>query len=554
MNDTKSIKIVFDNQTKRINEKINSYQDLHDKVKSLFELNDQNIRIYTFANPEIEIDICDNESLQEAFEAHPEVSCPKFFIEIAEHEKTTFEAFSIIPNTEVQMQDVSVSSQRDKRSDSIFEQESVREFIDKVMNNIIVKNEELSKEYFLNVQNVPGNVVEQYTRKTDIDLVKQYAKEFISKLFNRIKQKREVEESFLNIQEEQEHRICEENNLLEQIDDLMTSKLTQLEAKINNKLEAMVKEKQHNEAAVNYMGFSICAERKKSNDVIDEQNNIKLEDSSLEFVNIENSRKPLDFIFDDICSICSGNIYKNKFSCCICNNMILCEKCEDCHDHPLMKFKTREFASKDDILHYMLSNHDKKNLQVDKSLFKKMKDLSDDIFDIKYKLSINLFSYKLTARPNKKFKIPVIIANDSGKTIPKSKLIIISRNNKDLKVRPTTIETDISRKEKVEVYLECETNSQLKTYDFELSVFSANSKVICDPVNVIIDVNNDQEEEELNEYFIMYPKILGINKEEKKIIRNILQERISDKHPYILYNILIKYNWDTGLALSELTE
>ena len=49
------------------------------------------------------------------------------------------------------------------------------------------------------------------------------------------------------------------------------------------------------------------------------QNIVKIKDSTLEFVNIEDDfkNKPKDSPFDDICSICSSSIYKEKYLCLI---------------------------------------------------------------------------------------------------------------------------------------------------------------------------------------------------------------------------------------------
>ena len=49
------------------------------------------------------------------------------------------------------------------------------------------------------------------------------------------------------------------------------------------------------------------------------QNIVKIKDSSLEFVNIEDDfkNKPKDSPFNDVCSICSSNIYLEKYLCLI---------------------------------------------------------------------------------------------------------------------------------------------------------------------------------------------------------------------------------------------
>ena len=71
------------------------------------------------------------------------------------------------------------------------------------------------------------------------------------------------------------------------------------------------------------------------------QNIVKIKDSSLEFVNLEEnfSKKPEDALFDDCCSICSSKIYYIKYICVICKDCILCPKCEIEHEHPTLKCK-----------------------------------------------------------------------------------------------------------------------------------------------------------------------------------------------------------------------
>ena len=62
----------------------------------------------------------------------------------------------------------------------------------------------------------------------------------------------------------------------------------------------------------------------------EEQNIIRIKDSSLEFVNLEQnfSKKPDDAPFDDCCSLCSSKIYYIKYICVVCKDCILCPKCE----------------------------------------------------------------------------------------------------------------------------------------------------------------------------------------------------------------------------------
>ena len=77
------------------------------------------------------------------------------------------------------------------------------------------------------------------------------------------------------------------------------------------------------------------------------QNIVKIKDSSLEFVNIEDDfkKKPKDSPFDDICSICSSNIFTEKYLCLICKECILCQNCELNHLHPVIKWKNNQLSN-----------------------------------------------------------------------------------------------------------------------------------------------------------------------------------------------------------------
>ena len=87
----------------------------------------------------------------------------------------------------------------------------------------------------------------------------------------------------------------------------------------------------------------------------EEQNIIRIKDSSLEFVNLEQnfSKKPDDAPFDDCCSLCSSKIYYIKYICVVCKDCILCPKCEIEHEHPTVKCKFPQLSTLKDIYIYI---------------------------------------------------------------------------------------------------------------------------------------------------------------------------------------------------------
>ena len=64
------------------------------------------------------------------------------------------------------------------------------------------------------------------------------------------------------------------------------------------------------------------------------QNIIKIQNSLLEFVNIDDdfNNKPKDSLFDDVCSICSSKIYCKKYVCVVSKDFII-QNCELNHLH-----------------------------------------------------------------------------------------------------------------------------------------------------------------------------------------------------------------------------
>jgi len=150
---------------------------------------------------------------------------------------------------------------------------------------------------------------------------------------------------------------------------------------------------------------------------------------------------------------------------------------------------------------------------------KNKKKFSQNLFEggnKKCNLKLFTFTNNFTVRPQKHFKIPVVLINEGKTTIPKCKLLILTRNNKDLKISPIALDEEIYPHEHYELLLECESNNQLKTYDFEIFVYSNNIKVQADPMSMMIEVNEDSEEEEMNEFLAMYSKILSLPKKRKR--------------------------------------
>ena len=169
----------------------------------------------------------------------------------------------------------------------------------------------------------------------------------------------------------------------------------------------------------------------------DRQNVIKIQNSDLEFVDInENfSKKPNTAPFDEACSICSSKIYFKKYICIVCRDCILCQSCQAEHLHPMLKCKQSQLSSVQDIYNYLKHNNNEIK-QISNNNNKKKGKGFFGLFSEKYELKLNCNALNFSMRPNKRINIPITIQNLSN--VPfnceKYNLILFARNNKDLKV------------------------------------------------------------------------------------------------------------------------
>ena len=251
------------------------------------------------------------------------------------------------------------------------------------------------------------------------------------------------------------------------------------------------------------------------------QNLIKIEDSSLEFVNLEENyaQKPENAPFDDCCSICSSKIYYHKYICVVCKDCILCPKCEIEHDHPVLKCKSNQLSTLESVYIYINTRN-----QLVKDNKNNNSGFLSSIFSKQHELKLECNSYSFTMRPNKKIKIPISISNLSGVEFDcgKNKLALFGRNNKDLKIYTVLLEDKINKSEQIETFITIESNSICKMYDFNIELFSLlTSKLKNNILNFKVEVNNDNEEEDLNIFFKEYPKILIESKKIKEGIKKI---------------------------------
>ena len=203
------------------------------------------------------------------------------------------------------------------------------------------------------------------------------------------------------------------------------------------------------------------------------QNIVKIKDSSLEFVNIDDDfkNKPKDSPFDDICSICSSNIYTEKYLCLICKECILCTNCELNHLHPVIKWKNNQLSNLSKIYLFM-SNYNKEIVDYKNKnkggLFRSYKP--------KYYFRLKSDVLEYTMKPNQDLDIPITIYNLNNMDVDckQLKLVLFGRNIKDLIVYNKDIEDEIKREGGIGTSVSIESGNFSKMYHFDIGIFSPN--------------------------------------------------------------------------------
>lgn len=256
-------------------------------------------------------------------------------------------------------------------------------------------------------------------------------------------------------------------------------------------------------------------------------------------------------IFNDICSNCNKKLSFSKYMCCVCRNVILCNDCEKEHFHPVIKLKNNKFLDLNQVRRY-IHHHHFETLNI--------KNVFNSIFDKKIKVKLSAPSVQISTRPNKCINIPIYVENLSNSPIDKSSTVyFISRNCEDLYIYDNMISNVINPKEKIEMDIKIDIPLRCKEYKFTLQVYNVESSIVVEAnkLDFTLEVNDDEEEDKLNEYFKDFPKIVVLEKQKKMNIKKIIEEKLSDEHPDVIMNILENNKWklnDTVIALTAMKE
>ena len=282
------------------------------------------------------------------------------------------------------------------------------------------------------------------------------------------------------------------------------------------------------------------------------QNIVKIKDSSLEFVNIDDdfNNKPKDSLFDDVCSICSSKIYYEKYICLVCKDCIICNNCELNHLHPVIKWKNNQLSSLYSI--FLFLSYNNKAIQ---NLNSNNKGGFFGTNKSKYIFKLESNKLELNLKPKENIELPINIINLNKADIDgkRLKLVLLARNTKDLIVYNKDIESIIKREESLKTSLSIETNIFSKIYTFTIELYSCEDiEIECNSLSIKLNVLADKDEEQLNIKFKNYPEIIKESKNTKKIIKNIMDNKKIKQDPLTILKYLKENDGDINQTLKLL--
>ena len=264
-----------------------------------------------------------------------------------------------------------------------------------------------------------------------------------------------------------------------------------------------------------------------------------------------NSNSP----FNEQCLICKSKLSTKKYICVICKDLIMCENCEEIHNHPVLKCKTPQISTLKDVFIYI----NKRN-NVLHSLLKNEKETSvfglfSDIFSGGYELKLSTNIKKITMRPNKSIQIPITLQNLSSSKVDCAalRLYLVAKKIYDLRVYTKELDLVINKREQNDVNILVESNNHVGEYDFSIELYPVkNIKLKSNVLEFKVIVNDDNVEEELNEQFKEYPSIILTSKETKEGIKKIMENEEIQDDPITILQFLKNNNNDVEKTINNL--
>lgn len=278
----------------------------------------------------------------------------------------------------------------------------------------------------------------------------------------------------------------------------------------------------------------------------EEKNNIylleKVEDFEKEKEKNNNSQNVIlkNIFIKESCSICGNSLKSIKYICAICTNILLCDSCEEKHNHPCLLYKTPFISSIRETFNFIKNNYPtSSNLSTKKP---------------QRNLSLTLMAdKKIYLRKNKGVLIPIKIINNSNIVADSRDFIILLKQNKILNISYNSNSYfKITPNSSYILKLKCITPDVLCKENITAEIFS--NKFILKQsenlrINFSIEINEDNEEEDLNLKLCFNEMAILYNKEHKKILVSLLENELAGNNIDDVLEVLLQFNWNKGKVL-----
>ena len=235
------------------------------------------------------------------------------------------------------------------------------------------------------------------------------------------------------------------------------------------------------------------------------------------------------------CTVCGQSLKNIKYICVICMNVLLCDSCEEKHNHPCLIYKTPFISSIKETYNFITNNYPSySNLLTKKS---------------QRNLSISLMADKnIYLRKNKGVLIPIKIMNNSNISVDSKDFIVLIKQNKLINISYNSNSYfQISPNSSYILTLKCITPDVLCKEDIIAEIFS--NKFILKHnenlrINFSIEINEDNEEEDLNLKLCFNEMAILYNKEHKRIMVSMLENELAGNNIEDVIEVLLQYNWN----------
>ena len=235
------------------------------------------------------------------------------------------------------------------------------------------------------------------------------------------------------------------------------------------------------------------------------------------------------------CTVCGQSLKNIKYICVICMNVLLCDSCEEKHNHPCLIYKTPFISSIKETYNFITNNYPSySNLLTKKS---------------QRNLSISLMADKnIYLRKNKGVLIPIKIMNNSNISVDSKDFIVLIKQNKLINISYNSKSYfQISPNSSYILTLKCITPDVLCKEDIIAEIFS--NKFILKHnenlrINFSIEINEDNEEEDLNLKLCFNEMAILYNKEHKRIMVSMLENELAGNNIEDVIEVLLQYNWN----------